>query len=111
MNKQKVIKSYASRESPYKLFTSEGNLKNDSKFFSKSTMSHPFYIKNNYKINNPNNNTFPARPLSSKTKDEQEVSSIAKKLKSMTLSNELYSNYMDYYSSLTQDYCFKTPRI
>ena len=29
----------------------------------------------------------------------------------MTLSNELYSNYMDYYSNLTQDYCFKTPKI
>ena len=111
MNKQKVIKNYTSRESPYKLFSTEGNLKNDSKFFSKSTMSHRFYIKNNYKINNPNNNTLPSRPLSSKTKDEQEVSSISKKLKSMTLSNELYSNYMDYYSSLTQDYCFKTPRV
>lgn len=111
MNKQKVIKNYASRESPYKLFSTEGNIKNDSKLFSKSTASHRFYIKNNYKINNPNNNTLPARPLSSKTKDEQEVSSIAKKLKSMTLSNELYSNYMDYYSTLTQDYCFKTPKI
>ena len=112
MNKQKVIKNYTSRESPYKLFSTEGSLKNDSTLFSKSiTSHHRFYIKNNYKINNPNNNTLTERPLSSKTKDEQEVSSIAKKLKSMTLSNELYSNYMDYYSNLTQDYCFKTPKI
>ena len=112
MDKQKVIKNYASRESPYKLFSTEGSLKNDSTLFSKSiTSHHRFYIKNNYKINNPNNNTLTERPLSSKTKDEQEVSSIAKKLKSMTLSNELYSNYMDYYSNLTQDYCFKTPKI
>lgn len=35
---------------------------------------------------------------------------IYKVLKSVTLSSDIFLNYMDDYNNLTQDYCFKTPR-
>ena len=35
---------------------------------------------------------------------------IYKVLKSVTLSSDIFLNYMDDYNNLTQDYCFKTPK-
>ena len=37
------------------------------------------------------------------------VIDISKSLKSVAISNKLFSNYMENYNNLTQDYCFKSP--
>jgi len=110
MSKLKVINNYTSNESPYKLFSSGNEFSTENKSISKSTINpHYYYSKNKNSKNN--DNILSARPFSSKTKDDREVSSISKKLKSITLSNESYSNYINYYCNLTQDHTFKTPRI
>ena len=108
MSKLKGINNITSNESPYKLFSSGNNItKAEIKPYSKSTSTPHNFIPNK----NKKNLSILSRPFSSKTNDDQEVSSISKKLKSMTLSNESYTNYINYYSSLTQDYTFKTPRV
>ena len=108
MSRLKGINNITSNESPYKLFSS-GNYttKTEIKSYSKSTSTPHNFIPNK----NKKNLSILSRPFSSKTNDDQEVSSISKKLKSMTLSNESYTNYINFYSNLTQDYTFKTPRV
>ena len=107
MSKLKVINNYVSNDSPYKLFTSSKNFEKEMKIFSKSSLTPLNFPKNRNKINY----IFPNRPFTSITRDDREVSLISKNMKSMTLSNESYSNYINYYSNLTQDHTFKTPRI
>ena len=110
MNRLEIKTNYSSNESPYKLFSSGHNFGEDLQTFSNSSSkTHRFYIKKSKK--DKNNICFRQRPLTAKTKDEIQISLISKNLKSMTLSNELYLNYMDYYSNLTQDYCFKSPKV
>ena len=107
MSKLKVINNYASNDSPYKLFSSSKNFENEMKAFSNSALT-PHNLPNN---KNKSNYNFYPRAFSSKTRDDREVSLISKNMKSMTLSNESYSNYINYYFNLTQDHTFKTPRI
>jgi hypothetical protein len=108
MSKSKVNKNRSSNESPYKIFSSGKNLRLEIDTISKSTINHKYILHKNKN----KHNFMHSRPLTSKpTKDDREVSIISKKLKSMTLSNDLYSNYINYYCNLTQDHCFKTPRI
>ena len=103
MNKKKGINNYSSDKSPYKLFSS----KNEFEKEFKSNTSYCFPKNNNKK----KMDFLTRRPFSSKTKDDREVSLISKKLKSITLSNESYSNYINYYCNLTQDHTFKKPNI
>ena len=42
-------------------------------------------------------------------KHKKIVIDISKNLKSVAISNKLFSNYMENYNNLTQDYCFKSP--
>ena len=110
MKKLELITNYSSNKSPYKIFSSGFNFGKELKTVTKSSSnSHHFKAKN--KRNNRRDIFLPLRPFTAKTKDDIQVSSISKNLKLMTLSNELYLNYMDYYSNLTQDYCFKSPKI
>jgi len=106
MSKSKVIKNYSSNESPYKIFYEGKNLGIETESASKSIINPHYYLNKKKKYH-----TVTTRPQTSKTKDDKEVSLISKKLKSMTLSNELYSSYINYYCNLTQDHCFKTPKI
>ena len=97
----------STNESPYKLFSIEKDSSKEIRSLSKSTLNPHKYTKTNKK----KKNSFLKRPLTASTRDDREVSLIGKKLKSMTLSNESYSNYINYYINLTQDYTFKTPNI
>ena len=67
----------------------------------------PYKIfQKNYQINN-----IKKLPIfnSSSSEHKKIVINISKNLKSVAISNKLFSNYMDNYINLTQDYCFKTP--
>ena len=104
-----MISNYSSNESPYKLFSSGNNkTRTELNSFSNSFINPHYCVSKN---KNKKNLYIQQRPLTSKTKDDIEVSLISKNLKSMTLSNESYTQYINYYSNLTQDYTFKTPRI
>ena len=106
MNSQNSIKHKKSNKSPYKIFTTENNIGNKIDSFTNTT------IENSYNISNyKNKRTFTHRPLTCKTRDDIEVSTISQKLKSMTLSNNSYTNYINYYCNMTQDFTFKTPRV
>ena len=66
----------------------------------------PYKIfQKNYQINN-----IKKLPIfnSSSSEHKKIVINISKNLKSVAISNKLFSNYMDNYINLTQDYCFKT---
>ena len=105
MNRTKTgIKTSRGNESPYKLFCSEKKLGIETKnTFSISAMTPKCRF-------NKNRNQKSCITCES-TKCEKEVSLISKRLKSMTLSNELYTNYINYYCNLTQEHCFKIPRV
>ena len=108
MNKQKSKKPAKSNKSPYKIFTTEKNIGNKIDSFARTT------VETNYDISNyksKNKRPFSYRPLTCKTKDDIEVSSISQRLKSMALSNYSYTNYINYYCNMTQDFTFKTPRV
>ena len=107
MSKLNIINNNSTNESPYKLFSPGKERENEIKTLSKSTLN-PY---NHTKKNKKKKYSLFLRPLTSTTRDDREVSLIGKKLKSMTLSNESYSNYINYYSNLTQDYAFKSPKI
>ena len=108
MSKVKLVKIFSSNKSPYQLFSSQNEYGRENIYFSKSTINPRYYLSDTKK---KNNNFFQSRPFSSKTRDDREVTLTSKKLKSITLSNESYSNYINYYSSITQDHTFKKPRI
>ena len=67
---------------------------------------YKIFQKNNQTSNsnvyNYNNSQFPML-------HKKIVIDISKNLKSVAISNKLFSNYMEYYNNLTQNYCFKTP--
>ena len=109
-SKLNSINNYNSNESPYKIFSSEGNYNTDINPYSKSSKNSQNYLPK-IKDKNKLNYSSTTRPFSSETKDDREVSSISKKLKSMTLSNSLYTSYINFYCNITQDYTFKKPRI
>ena len=106
-----ISPKYSNQESPYKLFSND--------LFLSSR-------KNSIKTRNPHNKNIPRtsktrttystkktsiRPMTTITRLPSAVSSISKSLKSVTLSSKLYSNYINYYSNITQDYTFKTPKV
>ena len=106
-----ISSKYSHQESPYKLFSND--------LFLSSR-------KNSIKTRNPHNKNIPRtsktrtthntkktsiRPMTTITRLPSAVSSISKSLKSVTLSSKLYSNYINYYSNITQDYTFKTPKV
>ena len=61
-----------------------------------------FQYNRNKTLKNYRNCQFP-------TLNKKIVIDISKNLKSVAISNKLFSNYMENYNNLTQDFCFKTP--
>ena len=99
--KSKIIKQFSLRKNPYLLFSNEKNLHTlRNSFFNipKSSTYRNTYNKNDRKLttyNRPNSALLP----------------VSKSLKSITLSSQIYSNYIGYYSNLTQIHSFKNPRF
>ena len=99
--KSKIIKQFSLKKNPYLLFSNEKNLHTlRNSFFNipKSSTYRNTYNKNDRKFttyNRPNSALLP----------------ISKSLKSITLSSQIYSNYIGYYSNLTQIHSFKNPRF
>ena len=106
MNKLKAKYHKKSNKSPYKIFTTK-NFGNKIDPFI--TTIETGYNISNYK--DKNQHLFKQRPLTSKTRDDIEVSSISQRLKSITLSNNSYTKYINYYCTMTQDFTFKTPKV
>jgi len=112
--KTKLSKNYSGEESPYQLFSVDNNI-----FYSPhKTPKTRFYNKNPHNNIRPSTTTdkYPIRtnhfrPLTAYEKSPSTVSTISKSLKSVTLSSKLYSNYINYYSIITQDHAFKTPKV
>ena len=99
--KSKIIKQFSLKKNPYLLFSNEKNLHTlRNSFFNipKSSTYRNTYNKNDRKLttyNRPNSALLP----------------VSKSLKSITLSSQIYSNYIGYYSNLTQIHSFKNPRF
>ena len=99
--KSKIIKQFSLKKNPYLLFSNEKNLHTlRNSFFNipKSSTYRNTYNKNDRKLttyNRPNSALLP----------------FSKSLKSITLSSQIYSNYIGYYSNLTQIHSFKNPRF
>ena len=99
--KSKIIKQFSLKKNPYLLFLNEKNLHTlRNSFFNipKSSTYRNTYNKNDRKLttyNRPNSALLP----------------VSKSLKSITLSSQIYSNYIGYYSNLTQIHSFKNPRF
>ena len=99
--KSKIIKQFSLKKNPYLLFSNEKNLHTlRNSFFNipKSSTYRNTYNKNDHKLttyNRPNSALLP----------------VSKSLKSITLSSQIYSNYIGYYSNLTQIHSFKNPRF
>ena len=103
---------YSNQESPYKLF-SNNNFLSDYKTSFNTRNFHHKNIPLTSKYRNTYKKQTLIRPMTTNTNTRvsSAVSSISKSLKSVTLSSRLYGNYINYYSNITQDYTFKTPRM
>ena len=105
-----ISPKYSIQESPYKLFSKDLFL-SVRKTSLNSRNLHNKNIPRTSKYRKANNKQTPIRPITAYGRLPSAVSSISKSLKSVTLSSQLYSNYINYYSNLTQDYTFKTPQV
>ena len=100
--KPKILNNYTPNQSPYLLFSSDKNISSTPKPNQRS-LNKP---KNIYLTNSK------YRPLTTLKKNSPRIiSSISKSLKSVTLSSQLYGNYINFYSNITQEYTFKTPHV
>ena len=98
--KTKIIKKFSLKENHYHIF-SKDKIDHDNK--------NPHQKSSKFKIiNNENTQT---HQLTTNNKLPSAISSISKSLKTMALSSNLYSNYIDLYSNLTQEHVFKTIQL
>ena len=104
----KISPKYSIHDSPYKLFSNDIFLSNQKNSFINKNPRNNFPLKSQYTkfYNKPAQ----IRPKTTITRMPSAVSSISKSLKSVALSSKLYGNYINFYSNITQDYTFKTPR-
>ena len=77
-------------------------MKTNNNYFPYKIFQKNNHINHNINRKNNNLNFFP-------TKKKNSIIDISKNLKSVAVSNKLFSNYMEKYNNLTQDYCFKSP--
>jgi len=101
-------------ESPYKLFSPENNFflsKNKLSFNNKRLFNNCPQSSKYKNYTNLYSKKNQIRPLTTYSRIPSAVSSISKSLKSVTLSSQLYGNYINVYSNITQDHTFKTPRV
>lgn len=75
---------------PYKIFQKNSQINNN-----RSSINKRLPVFNSFQMET--------------TKHKKIVIDISKNLKSVAISNKLFSNYMDNYNNLTQDHCFKSP--
>ena len=101
--KPKIIIKHSYKENPYNLFYNEKTFRNKRNIQIDIPSTSRNEIK---KLSNSYN-----RSLSTHNKPISLIFSIAKSLKSVALSSKLYGKYINYYSNLTQEHTFKTPRI
>ena len=99
--KPKIIKQYSNEDYPYEIFSIYDNYQ-----FNKNPHNIPNSSKHSQFLNFK-----PNRPLTSYTRLPSAVSSISKSLKSVTLSSQLYGDYINFHSNITQEHTFKTPRV
>ena len=101
--KPKIFKGVSNNDYPYEIFSSEIN----SPIYKTPFYNYQTSIKNKSK----HKRNTPIRPFTTKERHLSTVSKISKSLKSVILSSNLYSNYIDLYKQLTQDTSFKTPKV
>ena len=97
--KPKIIKKISLKDNPYHIFSTEKN---------SHTKSNYLRSLNRRIIDNENNKI---RLLTNYEKQNSDISSYSKSIKSVALNSKLYGNYIDYYSNITQEHSFKTPRV
>ena len=104
--KPKILNKYLNKEYPYELFSIDYNYplnKNPHNNIPKSSKYRELTgSKNQFKAN---------RPLTTYARLPSAVSTISKSLKSVTLSSQLYGDYINFHSNITQEHSFKTPRV
>ena len=101
--KPKILKKVSNNDYPYGIFSVDNNhllKKNPLYIYQKSSKSRNIYNKNTLFL-----------PLKTNEKSFSHFISISKSLKTVTLSSNLYSNYLHLYKKLTQDISFKTPKV
>ena len=101
--KPRLFKNSTNIDNPYEIFSAEVN----SPLYKSPFYNYQVSIKSKSKRKR---NTL-IRPLTTKERPLWTVSKISKSLKSVILSSNLYSNYIDLYKQLTQDTSFKTPKV
>ena len=101
--KPRLFKNSTNIDNPYEIFSSDVN---------SPIYKSPFYnYQASIKSKGIRKRNIPTRPLTTKERPLWTVSKISKSLKSVILSSNLYSNYIDLYKQLTQDTSFKTPKV
>ena len=109
--KPKLIQSHFNTEYPYEIFSSE-NISPIKKDNPISIVNFPKSCKYRNKTNNIKSKLRPMTTTTTyTTRIPSAVSSISKSLKSVALSSKLYGNYINFYSDLTQEHTFKTPKV
>ena len=103
-----MSEKYFNHESPYKLFSKDIISEYKNSFNNKNRHNN---TPRTSKFTNTYNKQTLIRPMTTYIRLPSAVSSINKSLKSVTLSSQLYGNYINYYSKITQDYTFRTPRV
>ena len=101
--KQKLFKNVLNIDNPYKIFSTETKCQIDKK--SRNNFKRP----SSYGMSKSKD--APIRPFSAHYKPSLVFTTTSKSLKSVTLSSNIYGNYIDFYSNLTQKYSFKSPRV
>ena len=102
--KPKILKQFSLKENPYLLFSNQKNSYISRNSFRNIPKSSTYRSRNTYNNNNDRQLTTYNRPSSA-------MLPVSKSLKSITLSSNTYSNYIYYYSNLTQIHSFKSPRF
>ena len=101
--KTKLIRKFSSKENPYSIFSQgkKGQISRNPQI--NCLKSSKYEIKGN-----------PANQFHSliiNNRPNTAISSISKYLKTMDLNSNLYSNYINSHSNLTQEYSFKSPKV
>ena len=102
--KPKILNKYLNKEYPYELFSIENN-------FPLNINPHNYIPKSSKHRELPSKTQSKARPMTTIGRLPSAVSSISKSLKSVTLSSQLYGDYINFHSNITQEHTFKTPRM
>ena len=102
--KPKIKNKYFKAGYPYQIFSLDN--------VSSIKDIHRDNIPKSTKYRNKQDLNHQVRPMTTiTTRTPSEISSIAKSLKSVALSSQLYGDYINFYSDLTQEHTFKTPKV